>query len=500
MCRTKNQLQRLRVSSAVAAAVLLAACGGGSQDDIDHLAANEGQSETTLLAGSTLSTSSSQWGTFQNPFAADSMWNSRPLNPVFGSFVIPTSSYFPSVSEGSWSTGAFEAKATDKPMTVRGYPGTKGLMNSDSETYRDVTLPRWPANVVPAVGADGHADIIDPISGMVHSFFKLKFEDGQWRASQYAWSKLDGRGWGDPAHYYQGSRATAVSTIAGIIRKHEIWDGQPHYKHALAMSMTFNGLSPNPTYVFPATSADYNAATTNTGQVPQGALMMLPPTFNAAAIANPDLRKVAETLKTYGAYVVDRNHGTPFSIYVENGSGFSLHKGGWDNVVANDLQKIRAALRQVVSTSGWIDGNGFLHNPEKNLNMLSMRGTWQISSGTVAGTYDSWQQAVVFPTTSTRTVMVNYSNRGMNSVTWGSAVPGAAYQLTSKATGGARLRFQLYSRATGVTLYDSGEMADGAKTVFTWPAQTAGLRVYAISGIGMPSKVSGEILAVPSSV
>lgn len=500
MFRTKKQLRRLRHSGVVAAAVLLAACGGGSQSDLDNLTANEGQSETTLLAGTTLSTSTGQWGTFLNPFAADSLWNSRPVNPVFGTFVIPTSSYYPSVSEGTWSTGAFEAKSTDKPMTVRGYPYTKGLMNSDSETYRDVTLPRWPANVVPAVGADGHADIIDPISGIVHSFFKLKYENGQWIASQYAWSKLNGRGWGDPAHYYQGSRATAVSTIAGVIRKHEIKDGQPIYRHALAMSMTFNGLSPNPTYQFPATSADYNAATTNTGQIPQGSLMMLPPSFNAAAITNPDLRKVAETLKVYGAYVVDRNHGTPFSIYVENGSGFSLHNGGWNSTVANDLQKIRAAMRQVVSTSGWVDGNGLMHTPEKNLNMLSMRGTWQISSGSVAGTFDSWQQAVVFPTTATKTVMVNYSNRGMNSVTWGSAVPGAAYQLTGKTTGGGKLRFQLYSRTTGGTVYDSGELANGAKTVFTWPSQTVGLRIYAISGVGMPSTVSGEILAVPSSV
>jgi hypothetical protein len=36
------------------------------------------------------------------------------------------------------------------------------------------------------------------------------------------------------------------------------------------------------------------------------------------------LRKVAGTLEKFGASVVDQNVGTPFYIYVENGSGFNI--------------------------------------------------------------------------------------------------------------------------------------------------------------------------------
>ena len=56
----------------------------------------------------------------------------------------------------------------------------------------------------------------------------------------------------------------------------------------------------------------------NSGQTPEGALLMLPQSFDIDKTRNATLKKVAKTLKTYGAYVVDRNHGTPFAIYFEN--------------------------------------------------------------------------------------------------------------------------------------------------------------------------------------
>ncbi|MGC8035661.1 hypothetical protein ACP3WA_26485, partial [Salmonella enterica] len=77
-------------------------------------------------------------------------------------------------------------------------------------------------------------------------------------------------------------------------------------------TMTYNGLSAKPTYVFPATSADVNAAKVNSGPFPEGALMMLPPSFDTSKITNEEVRRIAETLKRYGAYVIDANDGTPF--------------------------------------------------------------------------------------------------------------------------------------------------------------------------------------------
>jgi hypothetical protein len=134
------------------------------------------------------------FGTVLRPFSAASPWNSKPVNPRFGSFVIPASDHVPAIAEGTWSTGVFEAGPSDPPMTVQGLPGTRGLWHPDAETYGDVTIPRWPANVLPASGADGHAEIVDPLTGIVHSFWKLRQADGKWVAAQYAWTRIDGRG------------------------------------------------------------------------------------------------------------------------------------------------------------------------------------------------------------------------------------------------------------------------------------------------------------------
>lgn len=439
-----------------------------------------------------------EFGTYERPFTVDSPWNARPLNPVLGDFEVPKSDYSPTVAGGKWSTGVFLARPSDPPVVVLPLAGKAGVWDPDAEAYRpNVRIPRWPAGVSPAIGSDGHADIVDPEMGVVHSFFQLRQEDGQWRATQYSWTKLDGRGWGEPGHYFQGARAAGVPTMGGLIRKHEIDDGQPHFQHALAMSLTFNALSADPTYIFPATSADRNAATTNSGAIAEGALMMLPPTFDTAGIANPDLRKVAETLKVHGAYVVDRNHGTPFVIYVENGSGYKLHRSGWDSVVARDLDRIRAALRQVVAVSDWVDGAGWPMKMESNLNRLSMRGPWRLERGPAIGTFETWAQAVVFPVSTERIVQSNRSGRNVSTVSWARPEAGRRYQLTAKASGGAALRLRLYGDG-GVLHADSGELGAGQSSVITWPSGPVGVVLTAYSGTsGDGSSVGGSLLALP---
>jgi hypothetical protein len=433
-----------------------------------------------------------QWGSYLTPFAADSPWNARPVGPVFGNYTIPKSRYFPTAASGAYSTGVFQSKASDPAMRIDGIPGKPGVWDPDTETVHQITLPHWPADVTPAQGTDGHADIIDSTTGIIHSFWQLKFRDGHWTAAQYAWTRVDGRGWGDPAHYFQGARAAAVPPLAGILRKHEINDGEPYYHHVLAMSLTFNALATAPTYIFPATSADGDAATTNSGQIPEGALLMLPPSYDTAHIAHPAVRKIAETLKRYGAYVVDRNEGTPFVLYVENGATFNLHEGGWNNAVANELQLIRANLRQVVSTQGWIDGNGQSFTPQKNLNLLSMRGAWDGPDTPASGHFDSWSQAVVFPGDSKRVELVNYRNGGFRQVSWAAPQAGASCHLRIIASGGAKLRLVVrgdYNTA----LFDSGELADKGSKTLACPGVDQQLEMHAISGGGRPSSVRAEL-------
>lgn len=507
------------------ASVFMAGCGGGSSANIPttniaetpasavSILANtptSPASDSTVemgaaLAAAVTATASATttgctpdgFGTFSKPFAAHSPWNSRPVDPVLGSATIPKSDYYPTVAAGPYSSTAFEAKATDGPVVITGN-STSGVWDPDSEVYRpSITIPHWPAGVVPATGSDGHAEIVDVTSGVVHSFSQLKQVDGVWKATQYAWTPLNGRGMGDPSHYFQGARAAGVSTLGGLIRKSEANDGASMFKHALAMSLTFNGLAANPTYVFPSTSSDTNAATANTGQIPMGSLMMLPASFNAQALATPELRKVAETLKTYGAYVVDRNYGTPYVIYVEIGADFKLHRNGWSNATANDLEVIRTALRPLQSAASWVDG---ADKPaavtSTSLNLLSMRGYWYRSKGTQTGSFDTWRQALVFPATTTPIEQSNTGGRAYAGVKWAAPVAGDSYRLSVTATGGARLRTTITDKATNAVLYDSGDMSDAQTADFTWPAAASfKISTYAKSGVaGVESTVSAQLV------
>jgi hypothetical protein len=499
----------------LAPAFLLAACGGGGSSDgapsanvssstsryINLAGTGTGYTKTVATPADTSSATtpaaaSLAWGTFERPFAATSLWNGRPVGAVLGTATIPASSYAPAVSTGPFSSAAFKATATDGPVTIVG-PNGGSVWEPDGEVYRaSITLPHWPAGVVPASGADGHAEIVDTVSGRVHSFWQLRQVDGVWQATQYAWTPLAGRGMGDAAHYFQGARAAGVSTLGGLIRKHEINDGDSVYRHALAVSLTFNGLAAKPAYRFPATSADWDAATTNTGSIPMGSRLMLPADFDAQALATPELRKVAETLKAYGAYVVDRNYGTPFYIYVENGADFNVHRNGWNDAAATDLDKLRKALRPLESAASWLDGNNQAFDPNAPTNLLSMRGYWWKTQGPQAGVFDTWLQAVAFPATSTLIEQVNAGGRAYSGVTWAQPTLGATYRLTAFATGGAKFRMTLKNQVTGSLVYDSGELADGQTVEFAWPAQSFVITTTARSGTGgVASTVRAELVA-----
>lgn len=446
------------------------------------------------------STASAGWGSYYRLFAANSPWNARPVKPTLGNNVVKkplfNPNWVPSITNGNFSTAVFMATAADKPVTIYGTGGA-GVGDPDTGKFRDITLPRWPANVVPAPGSDGHADIVDTVTGVVHSFFKLKQVNGKWTATMYAWTRIDGSGWGDAVHWSQGARASGVAPAAGLIRAHEINDGAPHYSHALAVSLPShtlaNGIT-RPSYVHPATTTDTDAIL-NTGVIPMGARLMLPASFDANALSTPQLRKIAATLKLYGAYVVDRNYDTAFTLYVESGTSFNIMPNGvWSNQVVTDLEKIRAALREMTSAQGWIDGNGVAMSTNPQGNLLSMRGAWVNQGTTTAGpgAFDTWQQAVVFPVSAKKLSQVNYST-GLSKVSWAAVAPGTRMRFTAMTTGGASVRLQV--RVNNVVEFDSGYLLNGVSTTFAWPrnASAAGVVVLAESGLNKASTARGVL-------
>ena len=408
------------------------------------------------------------WGTPQTPFHARSLWNSRPVSPVLGTATIPESSYPPAVQEGPYSTGVFVAGEADPPVVIYGKDGTQGVWDPDSGEHSTVTIPRWPRGVTPASGSDGNAEIVDPVAGIVHSFWQLRETNGRWSAAQHAWTSLRGSGWPTPAHYFQGSRATGVSMLGGLIRRHEVHDGQPLYRHALAMSLTYNGLSGDPAFVYPATSADGDAARTNTGAIPQGSRLFMPPTFDITSIHDADLRRIARTLQVYGAYVVDRNHGTPFVIYVEAGAGLDLHRGGWSEEIVRDLQRIRAALRPMSRTRGpWLDGDGTPFFPSRVGNLLSLRGPWRAVDKGAYARYDSARQALTFRRGPAVTV-VNDTGSGWRPLDWARPIAGSWMRLVTHGDAGISLRLQLVD-AGGKLVWDSQDMRGKSEKRFQWP-------------------------------
>ena len=422
-----------------------------------------------------------KFGTFLRPFAANSLWNSRPVNPVLGAWVIPacfkprgtTYKCYPSIEGGAFSTGIYQALPSDLPRTIYAAVGAKGIFDSDADEWKpSITIPHWPVDAVGASGSDGHCDIIDEAAGVIHSFWILKRDAaGRFTARQYGWSPLVGSGWGDAAHYYQGARATGVPTCAGMIRKHEVADGKPLFEHALAMSLDQSGLSASPTFIPPATISDWNAASTNTGKIPQGALMMLPPGYDTARLARwPLLKKVAETLKVFGARVVDRNEYTPYSIYVENGATWDMSPSvvGWDNGMAAELEYIRTQLRQVVSQDGWIAGEETSSEP----GIMSLRGPWrhEKTGAPAPGLYDTLAQGLRFAANTELISVANGNGTGFR-VQDLKPKAGDYLKLSARSDCGARLKMVVYGQrpeggaAANIVLVPT----DGAPAYVKWP-------------------------------
>lgn len=418
------------------------------------------------------------FGSFRQPFSASSPWNRRPVDPVLGDYRLPLTRYRPYVGPGPFSSAVFEARADDAPVTVFGPASQPGVWHPDEGAHRPITIARWPADVRPATGSDGHAEIIDAESGIVHSFWQLRLERGVWRASQYAWSALNGRGWPDPAHNHQGARAAGVPVSGGLIRKHEVADGHTAYPHVLAMSLDGSALQRG--YVRPATAEDNNAAERYRGGIPMGTLMMLPADFDASALATPALRKIASTLMHFGAAVVDQNDDTRFAIYVEIGADFDLHGKGWNAAAAADLDRIADALRPMLGQRGWLDGSGQPMSDEAALNLLSMRGPWR-GDTTSAPRFDSWHQALVFDPSARVNRARQASESAQRLTRWAPWVGGQRYRFSVQADGGARLRL-LFEDRHGAVAWDSRELGAGESVEFVMPAAAYKPALLASSG------------------
>jgi hypothetical protein len=319
---------------------------------------------------------------FERPFSPQSLWNARPLSPVLGSTAIPATNNRAYLEQGQFSSRVFDATPSDPAVSIAGAQDARGPWVADELRNRNVVIPHFPADTQPATGTDGHCEIHDRVSGLIHSLYGMKYDaDARtWRAKKYTVVEAGGSGWGSPERP-DGPRAAGVSTAGGLLRIHEAESFE--LSHAIAVAADANVLRSGP--IFPATLEDRDGGRRYTGPFAMGTLLMLPHDFDEAGLAFPHARAECLQRARNGARLVDQTVGT-FAFYGEVGGAWSQSRKGigvWDSDWATDLTRIRDALRPVISVEGWLDANGarFSPNAWSDMNLLSMRGPWTFANG-----------------------------------------------------------------------------------------------------------------------
>ena len=399
-------------------------------------------------------------------FSAQSPWNLTPVAPVLGKDVVPSAKQKPWIEEAAYASKIFVAKAVDAPVTVRAKQIANALEGAD------VLIPRFPADTVPATGSDGHCEILD--GNDLHSFFGLRKPAGQWVCDKYAYSSISGSGWGTVSNP-DNSRAAGCSTAGGLLLKSE--RGMKVVPHALAIGLDKNGIKAGP--VWPATLEDYAGGYTGPFQI--GALLMLPASFDAEALALEESRTIARTLKLYGGRVVDATQDT-MNIYAEIGSGWnrSYVDGKYSQVFDPDMQAIKAALRPVASVTGWKDRDGkpFTPTPPRSTNLLSMRGPWKAYPGsTMFGRYDA--RSDLYQCEATTEALAIQQNLwthdetdkfGWQKSCWNlNPEPGTTYIVRAIGEGAITAKMQVKKSDYKATYVGTEKLAPGQSATIIWP-------------------------------
>ncbi|MCK8457480.1 hypothetical protein [Sphingomonas faeni] len=435
-------------------------------------------------------------------FSAQSPWNSTPINPVLGRDTLPNAKQTPWIEESAYSSKIFRAVANDGAMTI-----TADDIANQLEAGA-VTIPRFPAATLPATGQDGHCEILDTIDGTLHSFYQLRQTAGNWRAGKYARTSWKESGWGTVTHP-DNVRAAGCSTAGGLLLASEL--GLEIVPHALAIGMDKNAFIPGP--IWPATLEDYTAATTYKGVVgadfPMGALLMLPSDFDAEALGLPESRAIARTLKKYGGYIVDATVGS-MNFYAEIGSGWnkSMVAGKYTAEFNPDMQAIKAAMRQVVSQSGYLDRDGrlFTPTPLRAMNLLSMRGPWQGYNGSKAfGRYDAaanlYQAEATADARTIRQLLYTHDENDTDRFKWKkqswnlNPEPGVQYNIRAIGEGNVTATIFVKKSDYKADYGTTGKLSPGQSTSFTWPTDPGtATEVYMDKPAGAAASIRLELI------
>ncbi|MGQ0838173.1 hypothetical protein [Actinokineospora sp.] len=177
----------------------------------------------------------------------------------------------------------------------------------------------------------------------------------------YSWKPLSLTGQGiEGCHGGSG-----LSGIGGTIRGGELVGPQP-IRHALKLGMNC-GLScskANNGFRWPAYKADKGWQDRYHGTNPHvnmGSLMALPPDYDLSWITRPDVRKIAETLKTYGAYIVDATGGKSTNSLAMD----QKYAHEFPNIDSAEMRTVLHSLAVITNSGQATPGGGSLTTPRR---------------------------------------------------------------------------------------------------------------------------------------
>lgn len=231
-------------------------------------------------------------------------------------------------TKNGWAVAVTKSKETDPLVTVS---------CSSTDVNRNINFPYqlripegFPLSVNVPETSDGQIIVFDEATGITHEFYKFKWNNGNPKADIHRTDDpnialnpanptkvkaipdqniINGLGHGTNPGQIVGTRAIGSACMAGLLRAHELTEPDTYPQHALALELAYGQLSATAVQ-WPAVTKDYTAYE-NTGNIPYGALVAIPPQSKGG----PDLStlglseegmRIAKTLVYYGGIVTDR--------------------------------------------------------------------------------------------------------------------------------------------------------------------------------------------------
>ncbi len=200
-----------------------------------------------------------------------------------------------------------------------GFSGPRvSAINPDG--WRMENVPMLP-EAIGTPDSDAHLVIIDEDKACVWNFQgNTKNLGSSYTAEAFGVFRLGGPGWYDPSMGGPWTgRSSNACLLGGLILPEELSAGV--IPHALAIGVDGSLLASNP--ALPAKTTDAGGVV---GGLPNGSRLQLDPAFDINTIAGREARVIAQALKDYGAFVVERTTGV--ALYFQSTSNGKANYSG----------------------------------------------------------------------------------------------------------------------------------------------------------------------------